>query len=284
MLSLLKSDIYKIFKRMSFYVCMLLVALAAGYSTWTQEQTMKMQYKAQFSRYAAFMDVSEMYAKIDAMSGKEMGITAWSVLMNSLPSIVTFSGIFLTIFISSEFSSGMCKALLIRGKNRISFYLSKLISCSLVSIIYSLVVCALNFIIGASKWQGYEWKSEYLNDYIIPFGLFLLVAITWQALLCMTTFICRGSGMSMAVNLGLMTLIPPAILLGFNYIATTWFNKTDIPFSDYWVGSYNQVCLWGVQGEKFTSETINPLIWTLVCWFIVPTLMGILVFKRREIK
>lgn len=284
MLSLLKSDIYKIFKRMSFYVCMLLVALAAGYNTWTQEQTMKMQYKAQFSRYAAFMDVSEMYAKIDAMSGKELGITAWSVLMNSLPYVITFSGIFLTIFISSEFSSGMCKALLIRGKNRISVYISKLISCSLVSIIYSLVVCALNFGIGASKWQGYEWKNEYLNDYIIPFGWFLLVAITWQALLCMTTFICRGSGMSMAVNLGLITLIPPAILLGLKYIANSWFNKSDIPFSDYWLGNYDQICLWGIQGEKLTSETINPLIWTLVCWFIVPTLIGMLVFKRREIK
>ena len=285
MLSLLKSDIYKMFKKMSFYVCMFFVALSAGYSTWTQEKTIKDQYRMYASRMAMFGDPKEMYEQIDAMSGKDLGISAWSVLPNGLGAIITFSALFLTMFVSSEFSSGMCKALLIRGKSRIAVYISKLMSCILIPITYSLVALGINFGIGASRWQGWEWKDEYLNTYLIPIGWFLLVAITWQSLLCMTTFIFRGSGSSMAVNLGLVTLIPPAILLGLHYIATNWFNKNDIPFSDYWLGSYNTVYLFGKQGNgAFSSDVITSIVWTLSCWFIVPIVIGLVTFNRREIK
>ena len=287
MLSLLKSDIYKIFKRMSFYICMLLAALSSGYSTWVQEQTIKGQMKQRYAHMmGGFMDPSEMYASIDALSGKDLGLSAWSVSMNNLSSsVITFGAIFLTIFISAEFSSGMCKAVLIRGKNKISFYFSKLISCCLIPIMYSLIVCGINFGIGASKWQGYEWKPEYVDAYLIPFGWFLLVTVAWTSLLCFVAFICRGSGLSMAVNLGLITLVPPAILLGLQYIAEHWFNKADIPFSKYWIGSYNQIYAWGQGAEgKISQDAIAGLIWSLSCWFLIPTILGILYFNRREVK
>jgi len=286
MLSLLKSDIYKMFKRMSFYVCMFLAALSAGYSTWTYEQTLKAQMKYRYMQMmGGFGNPSEISAQIDSMSGKDLGITAWSVLTTNLSLVITLSAIFLTIFISAEFSSGMCKAVLIRGKHKISFYLSKLLSCSLVPIIYSLVVCGLNFGIGASRWQGYEWKPEYVDSYLIPLGWFLLVTIAWTSLLCCIAFICRGSGLSMAFNLGLVTLVPSAILLFLQYIAEHWFNKTDIPFSKYWIGSYDQIYTWGQGAEgKISQDVIPSLIWSLSCWFLIPTILGILYFNRREVK
>ena len=94
MLSLLRSDIYKMFKRISFYVCMFLAALSTGYSTWIHEQTIKAQIKQQYVQYAAFMNLDDIYSQIDSMTGKDLGITAWSVLFNNLPIIITFAAIF----------------------------------------------------------------------------------------------------------------------------------------------------------------------------------------------
>jgi len=281
MFSLLKSDIYKMFKRMSFYVCMFLAALSAGYSTWIHENTVKEGIKQQYARFAAFMNLDDLYAQIDAMSGKDLGITAWSVLLNSLPTVITFAAIFFTIFISSEFSSGMCKAVIIRGKSKLSFYFSKLISGALIPIIYSIVVCGVNFGIGSYKWQGFEWKQEYVDNYLIPLGWFLLVSIAWQSLLCMTSFICQSSGFSMTVNLGLITLIPPAILMVLEYVSANWFNKKDIPFEQYWLGTYNTICS---TGHPVPNDTLTPLIWTVSCWFVIPIIIGIICFRRREIK
>ena len=150
----------------------------------------------------------------------------------------------------------------------------------MIPIIYSIVACGVNFGIGSYRWQGVDWKQEYVDTYLIPFGWFLLVAIAWQSVLCMTSFICQSSGFAMAVNLGLITLIPPAILMVIGYISTNWFNKSDIQYSEYWIGTYNTICLYG----EIRNDLLTPLVWTISCWFIIPIIIGTICFSRREIK
>lgn len=280
MLNLLKSDMYKIFKRMSFYVCLILSLLSAAYTVWTFEDTVKNMYKQQYGAYASMLGLD-----FDSMTAKDLGITAWSVFSQSASTAILMSVIFITIFLSAEFESGMCKTVILRGKGRISYYFSKLISSATVLLIYALSMCGLSFVLGAYRYQGAEWKEEYLKDYIIPLGWFALVAITWVSILCMICFLCRSSGFSMAINLGLATIIPTAIIAAVAYIAMSWFN---VPFKNsvtmigkYWVGSYGNVHL---SVAEMSNDDMMTFIYTLCGWFFVPLIIGLLSFKQREIK
>lgn len=276
MLGLLKSDMYKIFKRMSFYVCLVLSLLSAGYTVWTFEDSLRNMYKQQYGAYASMLGLD-----FDSMTAKDLGITAWSVFSQSVSTAILMSVIFITIFLSSEFGSGICKAIILRGKSRVAYYLSKLISSITVPLIYSIAMCGISFAIGAYRYQGAEWKEEYLNDYIIPLGWFALVTIAWVSIICMVCFLCRSSGFSMAVNLGLATIIPAAIILAITYAAKSWFNVTNIEFAKYWVGNYGNVHL---SGSDMSNDDIMTLIYTLCGWFFVPLIIGFLSFKQREIK
>lgn len=276
MLNLLKSDMYKIFKRMSFYVCLILSLISAGYTVWTFEDTVKNMYKKQYGAYASMLGLD-----FDSMTAKDLGITAWSVFSQSVANAILLSAIFVTIFLTSEFGSGMCKNVILRGKGRISYYFSKMISSITVPIIYTIAICGVSFAIGAYRYQGAEWKEEYLKDYIIPLGWFALVTISWISIICMICFLCRSSGFSMAINLGLVTILPGAIILAIVYAAKAWFNVTNIDFAKYWIGSYSSVSMYA---GDLPNDEMMTMIYTLCGWFFVPMIIGILSFKHREIK
>ena len=277
MLNLLRSDIYKIFKRMSFYICLLVSVVSAGYGAWTFEETVKNMYKQRFGGYASLYGLD-----FDSMTAKDLGITAWAVLNQSVPFALTMSAIFITIFLGAEFNSGMCKSVILRGKGKVSYYFSKLISLMIVPIIYTVVMCGVNFGVGAYKFQGVDWNNEYIDAYFIPLGWFMLVAFTWVSLLCMICFLCRSSGFSMAINLGLLTkVIPLAIIAFVTYVSKQWFNVIDVKYDEYWFGDYDALFL---SGQGSSGDEMMKYVYTLCGWFFVPIIIGALCFKKREIK
>ena len=271
MIGMLRSEFYKLFTKKSFYICAFILMFLVGVNVWTYEWQVNERYAAQ---YAAFN------LPFEGIDLKKVGYTAWNALeiwlnLSGAPWIAIFS----SIFVCSEFSSGAIKNLAIRGKNRFAIYFSKLLVCMLVPIIYYLLSGIVCYSIGAYLWSPGSWDSKYLDSLLIPAGLNILVQIVYQSFFVMIAYLCRSSGWASALNFGIASdLLPGFAITGVNYISKNWFGVNNLPLYKYWIGYYTSV------DWPLTEEIKKYFLIVILAYLIIPSIIGSLVFQRREIK
>ena len=183
MIGMLKSEIYKLFTRRSFYVCGIILLALVAINVWTTEAQLCYDYH------------------IDGgLDLKKFGFSGIDGIMQGLPLLAkwgaTIISIFSSTFVCSEFSSGMVKNFAVRGKNKFIMYFSKLIACLFVPIIYTLLSVLVSYAIGAFLWSPGEWKDAYVNSLLIPFGFFVLIQVVFQSIFVMVGYIIESSGWS----------------------------------------------------------------------------------------
>ena len=272
MIGMLRSEIYKLFKKKSFYICGLISMVLIGLTVWTYEWQVNDQLGAQYA---------QLGIPFDGIDLKRMGYTAWNALeiFAQGSNIGLLCAIFSSIFVCSEFSSGAIKNLAIRGKNRFIMYFSKLIVCMLVPIIYVLFSALSAYLVGAYIWSAGEWKNQYVDSILIPIGLNTLVQVILQSVLVMIGYLLRSSGWAMALNFGIASGVVPALMMaGVNYISRNWFGITNVVLSKYWIGFY--------EGKAWPLEDSikSCIIWVFLAYLIIPSIIGSIVFWKREIK
>lgn len=272
MIGMLRSEIYKLFKKKSFYICALISMVLVSLIIWTYEWQVNEQLAAQYA---------SLGIPFDGIDLKRMGYTAWNALelFAQGSSIGVLSAIFSSIFVCSEFSSGAIKNLAIRGKNRFVMYFSKLVMCMLVPIIYVLLSAGTAYLVGSYLWNSGEWKSQYVDSILIPIGLNTLVQVIFQSIFVMIGYLLRSSGWAMALNFGIAGgIIPSLMIAGVNYISKNWFGIKDVILYKYWLGAYEG------RGWPLADDVKSYIIWVLLAYLIIPSVIGSIVFWKREIK
>ena len=269
MIGMLKSEIYKLFTRRSFYVCGIILLALVAINVWTTEAQFCLQYGIE-----------------GGLDLKKFGFTGWDGIMRGLSLLSTWgiviSSIFSSTFVCSEFSSGMVKNFAVRGKNKFIMYFSKLIACLFVPIIYALLSVLVSYAIGAFLWSPGEWKDAYINSLLIPFGFFVLIQVVFQSISVMVGYIIESSGWSSGINFGLaIRLLPDLIIAGIGFVLQNWFGLKNIYVGKYWLGSFFEIY---ATRWPFEDEIISVLPWLLLAYLVIPSLIGSIVFSRREVK
>ena len=265
MLGMLKSEIYKLFKKKSFYICALVLMGLAGIAVWTYESMLTSRFGITESGFL-----------------KQLGYTGWNGIQLGLGNVLLMNSIFTSIFVCYEFSSGMNKNLAIRGKNKFVMYFSKMIVSMLIPVLYTLLAALTSYAIGSHLWGAGKWEQDYVNSIIIPLGLFVLVQMVYQSIFVMAGYLSKSSGWTTAINFAISSLILPLLAIkGINYILDTWFGVKE-SVAKYWPGDG----FVNIYEYKYPLDVEHAKIfpWVLIAYFVIPAIIGSVVFYRREVK
>ena len=261
MINLLKADLYKLFKNKSFYICLILSILFSYMTT-------MMNFA-----YNSFSNAQSMYSllQMPELNGIYMLKTSFGVGM-------LFYSIFIAIFIASEFSWQTIKNIVSRGFSREKIYISKLISCSLTSIIitFSYVLVAILY---ATIKSGFgKLPSHFVLSLIKMILLECLVVISITSLFVMIVFLIKGIAGSVATNLLINFFSGDLIVIAITLLLEKILKK-DIDVGKYWLFSYNNI----FGSFSLNNDVIFRGIIVCVLSFIVFTAIGIISFKKRDI-
>ena len=268
MLGMIKSEIYKLFNKKSFYVCALILMGLAGLGAWFFENTY-------FQRLGIPVIEGAM---------KQMGFTAWDAVRYGagFDNIIIMNSIFSSIFVCYEFSSGMNKNLVIRGKNKLIMYFSKMLVSMLIPIVYTILAAITSYAISSHLWDSGKWEESYVNSIVIPICLFILVQMVYQSIFVMIGYLSKSSGWATAINFSISSLILPVIVIGgINYVLNSWFGIKE-SIDKYWPGN-GFVNIYEYE-YPLKAEHAKIFPWVLIAYFVIPAIVGSFVFWKREVK
>ncbi|MDR1364283.1 MAG: ABC transporter permease [Oscillospiraceae bacterium] len=262
MLKLLASDFYKLFSRKSFYICALIGMFIAVINVLTLSYQMGSQYG------------------IPDLDLKMLGYNAMLVITSGAAAIGLVTTIFSSIFVSTEFSTGMVRTVLLRGANRFAFYFSKLIVIISVPIIFTILSCGASFAAGCYLWGMGEPTQTILIGIAKSLGMFLMVQAALHSIYVMIAFLTRSTGTTVSVNLAVFfPLIPTMLIWLVEFVLSKWFDLHK-NIGEYWIGNYSSV----FEQTFFSKDYVIKILAVSTSYFVVSTLIGCFTFWKRDIK
>ncbi|MCI9612028.1 MAG: ABC transporter permease subunit [Eubacterium sp.] len=277
MCRLLNAELYKLRKSKSFYTCtiltvVLVIAMFAVFLTADNIQNGKMEN-----------GTGGVVVSISQESPTEASASIWDTiqLMDILRQIFSgdvvalFIGTFISIFVISEFSTGMLKNVVGKGCSRSSIYLSKLLVAMFASFliiaagICTALICGRIFM-GANAFTDHFWKN--LPVYT---GLQFLMLLPLASIFVLIGEFFRNLAAGISIGIAVASL--PVILL----------NLFDMKFAD---SSFTPSQLWPVTRmascpfEGFQTEYITGTILVAAFWLILTAGLGMWHFSKTDIK
>ena len=282
MQNLLKSDFYKLFKMKSFYVCAIIAAVMAAISMFISSQVNNM-----------------MQSMTDTVGGMMMA-SQTVTLKNILPTMISpMSDYFIIViigvclFITIEYNAGTLKNIAARGFKREYIFLSKIIVCIVEAFIITLcfaVSCVIFGLIFLGTPAG-GFGDGYFTELFTIYGVDILILIGYVSFIAMIAYLIRTNGGTIAITLCAHYLVPIIISM-FNVV--TIINDTSGSDVDkivsYTSNKYGQVAyywigtLGGTVSESYHKGTIYIPILVALAYIVVSCAIGMLVFKKRDIK
>lgn len=261
MKNLLKSDFYRLFKSLSFYICAAVAVLLFGVTIFLMDWTNKMM---------ASQDNTTIPLAFN--NGLEYAATAF---MNS--NILMIIGIFSAIFVTAEFAHGTMKNAVSKGFARLKIYLSKLITMVSAAFLIMLVsfiigwVCA-TIVTGAAG----GFTGDFILYLLKTAGIELLLITAFAAVLVMIAMIVRNLGGVIAIDvIGVMSLEMPL------FLALQYLFRNKIEFSEFSL-MYN-ILFYQMNTGATESDYLRSAIVGVV-FLALSTALGIFLFRKSDVK
>lgn len=189
-------------------------------------------------------------------------------------SILLVMSAFISFFIGEEFQHGTIRNALSIGRSRIHYYLSKLTIATLVSFIGIIILTSLG-IIGYTVAFGFgevAGVSNYISFAIQSLSTQFILIIANVSIYVMISFIAKNIGIS--------------LIWSFLYTIVTGF----VPGIFQQTEHFNQVTFWFTETFLFYFDFIKntdaypQMIYASLITIVISTIIGILMFKRTDIK
>lgn len=264
MLNILKSDFYKLRKSKAFWICTFLCIAFAF--------LMVSALQVGITRAIANPNDPEL-AQMLEMQPQLSGVFAVTTFLPMGFNII-FVGVFIAIFVSSEFAFGTMKNTLSRGAERIKVFFSKFVVCGSAALVMLLAFIATLLTAGSIMW-GFDPGG--IATYSGLLGIVLLQAlmiIAFTALFVFISMTMRGTGGAIATNIICVTMA--STLLS----AISMLFGGAINLSDYWL-------MWGVEKLAAISPPSGDIwqgIFIALGWGIASMVIGSVLFKKIDVK
>lgn len=261
MLNILKADFYKLKKSKTFWVCIALCLIFGIIMIIAMQTSMTMAQQPNHDP-----DLDSMLEMIPLASGTYMLGNLQSMGFNTV-----FVGIFVAIFISSEFSYGPMKNTLSRGADRIHVFFSKFLVCGAAALIMQFVFMLAILITGTIIWG---FGTATLSGMLGMIMTQSLLTLAYTALFTFISMTMRAGGGAIAVNIMCVTMASTLL----DAISMLFGGKLNL--NDYWIG--------GAVSKLATvapaSADIIQGIIIAVIWGAAATLLGTALFTRQDVK
>lgn len=261
MINLIKADFYKLLRTKSFYINAVLATL--------------MGVSGVCLVYFSTQGLPSSYLGLNGIKA----MTYAMMFMNSSNLLSLFCTIFLSIFISNEFSFGTIKNILSSGQNRISVYLSKLLIAFFVVFTYTVCCSFFSLVVGSIFWgMGDIPRNEYL-DIFRMIGLNIVVEFAMQCIFTMICFLVRRNGMSIATNLIILMCTGKVIVPFINGLVEKFAKINNFDFNKYWPQTYAYMF------SSLSLQSKDIITGLIVCGaaILVSSLIGLAVFINNDI-
>ena len=264
MLNILKADFYKLKKSRFFWICLAL-CLVFGIVMVVAIQA-ETQIDLQSGAGHDYETALETAANASAVWGlKRFLPTNFSALI---------AGVFIAVFVTSEFSYGTMKNTLSRGADRAKVFFSKFLVCGAASLAMQVLFLAGLIAAGTVVW-GYDPQGI-----ATPGGLAgvilsqLLVMLGFTALFTFTSMAIRANGGAIAVNILCSTMISMA------FSALGMLLGIKIAVNDYWIGGVVEklATIPAVSGDVLHG------ILVVLAWGVASLAVGTTLFKKMDVK
>lgn len=280
MQNLLKSDFYKLFKMKSFYVCAIIAAVMAAISMFLDSQLNNM--------------MQSMPDTIGMMIIESQTVTLKSILPTMISPLSDYFILIIIgvcLFITIEYNAGTLKNIAARGFKREYIFLSKLIVCIVEAFIITLCFAVSCVIFGLMFLPIGNFGDGYFAELFTIYGVDVLILIGYVSLIAMITYLIRTNGGTIAITL-CAHYLAPIIISMINAITimndtsnsdlrkmVSYTNNQYGQIAYYWIGT-----LGGTVSESYHNGTIYIPILVALAYIVVSCAIGMLVFKKRDIK
>lgn len=264
MKNIIKSDFYKLRKSKAFWIC---TALCIGFAV-----LMVVAMQMGMSNTLATRDpLDPEYISMFNMSQQTSGIWALEYFL-PMGFNITFIGVFVAIFVSSEFGFGTMKNTLSRGAERIKVFFSKFTVCSCAALVMLFVFMLTLVTTGAIVWGNFGIAT--FSGILGLVSLQSLLVIAFTALFVFISMTMRSNGGAIATNIICVTMA--STLLG----AISMFFGGAINLSDYWLST----AVSKLATLTPTSGDVMQGIFIALGWGIASVLIGSMLFKKIDVK
>jgi len=265
MRNIIKADFYKLKNSKPFWICLALSLLFGIIIMVGLQQAMVM---AQQPRHDP--DLDALLDMIPHASGAYLLSSSMSYGFH-----IIFIGVFVAVFISSEFSFGTMKNTLSRGAGRIKVFFSKFLVCSAAALTMLFGFILTSLLTGSIIW-GFDPHGIVTASGMISMLLMqALLTVAFTALFTFVSMTMRSNGGAIAVNIMCVTMA--STLLGA--ISMLLFGGR-FDLSHYWIG-----------GAISKLATVTPVsgdiiqgIFIALIWGIASMIFGTTLFKKLDVK
>lgn len=293
MLSLIRTDLRKLFSLKSFYFCIGIIALFAVlmvgifalnaslyedlYNQGVQKieageeldfttqtvYTMVEQERIQYEQRGEEFSVKEMFKTYGVSQIPPGQAYAVYILMIAIVA---------SLFVTSEFSQGTMKNVISRGFSRSQIYLSKVTVTAILGLIYMIISKIINVAFTTAIY-GFGKSIATASDMMKSLGVEALLIIAFACFFVMIAMVTKSTAGGMALNIIASTTLGSLLSLG--NIAFK-----DIKFENYFIEGAMNNLMTTVPDDK---PLRNGIILSAV--YIVGTIIiGMITFRKSDIK
>lgn len=266
MRNIIKSDFYKLRRSKAFWICAALCAVFGIFIVAAFHVEMQVDLAIQNP-----MDHDYVTALENSQNASAMWALAQFLPMNFNALIV---GVFISVFVTSEFIYGTIKNTLSRGAGRMKVFLSKFIVCGAAAVVMQLLFISALLAASSAVW-GFDPHG--VSTFGKLFGVILsqlLVILGFTALFTFISTALRSSGASIAANIMCATMISTL------FSAFSLLFGAKIALNDYWIGG---VVAKLAAVTPAPGDVTHGLIVT-VAWGIASIAVGTTLFKKLDVK
>ena len=273
---LLKSDLYKLSKMKSIFICALILIVMGIGLIFLLDFSGTMVQTAVDNGVSIELNGSEEQA-LQIFTNQ----TAASLFPSSLGGDgVLFSIIVISIFVACEFGFGTIKNIASRGFSRTKIYLSKLIFSCGVAVFFSLLFCAAYTLTAAGLWGWGDAGPEFWKNAAGLLGLNLLLNCAYASLFTMISSLIRQTGGAIAINFCVMPFAPMLLELLQMAIEKLFHVTMAFQLSSYTLSANMNALTEGA----LQNDIVLRVLFVGIGFFVVTTIIGLYVFRKRDIK
>lgn len=276
---LLSAESYKLKRSRNFYICMAVLAGLVFLTYGILALVDSIQQGEMENGTAGIMVTVEGQA--EALSGSvwdQVGVM--DVLQRGLfgDALACVLAIFVSIFVISEYSSGMLKNIVGKGCPRTVIFLSKLAAAVLAALLMTLAGVAVSVIGGwlfIGGIGGHEVIVPDWQDFFIYVGQQFMITAALASVFAGISEACRNLAAGISIGIGISVFTE----LLFQGLDMLWADS-GITVSQYWLVTRSAVC----PTTGFSAGYVTQTALVAAFWFLAAAAFGVWHFNKTDIK
>lgn len=255
MSKILRFEFYKLSKLKSFYICTLITLIFTVLNA--------------ISTY--------MIAKTNYVDFEEMGVdvplsyTGWTYSLSAIANsqFLTVFGVFIAMFVCSEFDDNIIKNIYSRGISRTGVFVSKYFASLVAMIVMFVADAVLGFGVGALLWQVGD-----VGNYFVLIATQLAVLVGYHGLFFFVSIWITKTGGAIAINVVYPTLTAVSFTLLDKLLNIDGFKFYDFTLECFYTNVQNI----NLSGDLIARAAIVPFIFAAIF-----ALSGALINTRKQV-